>query len=97
MFSQRPGGYPGHFFHHLHAVNNPSKDRVPEILGFRTLIIKFKVVHHVDEKLGRGAVDGIGPSHGDGAPLVGKPVIRFIFDAGVGGLLISHKSLPART
>ena len=56
-------------------------------------MIELGVVHHIDKELGRGAVDGISPSHGDGAPLVGKPIVSFIFDGGVGGLLINH-ALP---
>ena len=49
-------------------------------------MIQFGVVLHIDEELGRGAVGIAGTGHGDGAALVGKAVVGFVLDGGMGRL-----------
>ena len=56
--------------HHIHAFHDLAEDRIAIAHRGFVLVVEKIIVHHIDEKLRGGAVDHIGPSHGDGATVI---------------------------
>src|SRR5829696_8197589 len=73
---------------HLHALDDLAEHGVAPALRGLALEVEGRVVGHVDEELGRGAVRVRGAGHGEGAAVVGDAVVRLVLDRRPGGLLL---------
>ena len=80
------GGYALDAVHDVLPLNDLAEHGIA-VAGRRfVLVVQEVVVRHVDEELRRGGVGIVGTGHGDGAALVGKAVVGFVLDGGMGRL-----------
>src|SRR5262245_58014416 len=80
--------------HDVHAFDDLTEDRVAITAGRSIFVIQKIIVLNVDKKLRRGAVNHVGPRHGDAALDVLETIVGFVFDRRLGWSL-THLRIEA--